>query len=105
MLFRSKRYNAPIGLGQAWVDETALRVKDTNYTNTSGRPIQLSVTFRTNSSATTMSLLVDGVIVVRESATAHHESLTANNIIPEGSTYNLTLTGGSAYFRNWAELR
>jgi hypothetical protein len=98
---------AAIGHGQTWRDVTASRAKTTTYTNSTGKPIQVSV--NVNLQGTTQSsnsLTVDGLVVGYQTQnTAGVQSgitsqLTA--VIPAGSTYNIT---GSGTITSWFELR
>lgn len=92
----AKWFNAPLGLGQAWVNLTTSRSANTNYTNTAGRAIFVHFLFPVGSGIT---VLVDGVQVGASSG----GSGTSNYaIVPSGGVYrvngNVTMTG-------WAEIR
>lgn len=99
--------NNVVGIGQTWQNLTASRVKGTTYTNTTGRPIQVSV--NVNLQGTTQSsnsLTVDGLVVGYQTQnTAGVQSgitsqLTA--IVPSGSTYSVS---GNGTITSWFELR
>ncbi|ERO61155.1 phage tail-collar fiber domain-containing protein [Pseudomonas piscis] len=81
-----------VGDGQSWRDVTASRVSGTVYTNTTGRPIQVVVSFTTGG----VTARVDGVNVTYS---AYHASF----VVPAGSTYSVIL--GSPVNLVWAELR
>ncbi|MQA52569.1 phage tail protein [Pseudomonas piscis] len=81
-----------LGDGQAWQSVTAVRVSGTVYTNTTGRPIFVQVSFTTGG----VYVVVDGVNLT---ASAYHAAF----IVPAGSTYKVTY--GSPTNLTWVELR
>lgn len=81
-----------IGDGQAWQNVTASRVSGTIYTNTTGRPIMVQLSFTTGGVYT----VVDGVNLT---VSAYHSAF----IVPAGSTYKITY--GSPSNLSWVELR
>ena len=86
-----------IGVGQTWQDVSGSRVQNTNYTNSTGKPIMVSIITDTGS-AGVGALLVDGVGVGSESASG----LASNQfIVPNGSVYRINNSGVIA----WSELR
>lgn len=95
--------NLGIGSGQKWFDMSGLRTAGVTYTNTTGMPIQVSVSIITYSP--TYYLIVDGVTV---GAARFYPSITNSlftisqltAIVPANSTYRVT---GGVY--DWAELR
>lgn len=96
-----------LGMGQAWQEVTASRAVDITYTNTSGKPIQLSVLFMSTSAAnTTVGLFVNGVpLYGTHAAFAGNAVPCVPAIIPPGATYVLTVYGGTATLNRWSELR
>lgn len=90
--------HSSIGVGQAWVDVTASRVAGTNYTNTTGRPIEVGIEVNTSGEAT---LTVDGVIASSVNGNLGVTYVECRATIPPGAVYMLTGTG----ILNWAELR
>ena len=92
----SKWYNAPIGLGQGWVDMTGSRSAGTNYTNTTGRPIMVMLTIGTDR---VHNVYINGVLVaVPKSAASAEECVTF--IVPPGNTYRAQIAPNM-----WSELR
>ena len=89
-----------IGVGQTWQDVTASRAASTTYTNSTGRPIFISV--RMEQDDGTLNLTVDGLMIGRTGYTAGPVNYTLTAIVPAGSTYLVTTTGGTLY---WYELR
>tara|TARA_R110002167_G_C12453847_1_gene632017 strand:- start:270 stop:788 length:519 start_codon:yes stop_codon:yes gene_type:complete len=91
------------GAGQAWQDVKSSRAEATVYTNSTGRPILVSITVNPNT--TVGKLEVDGVAVAQ-----HYDGTNSNiinhamsTVVPAGSTYELTYGGDSIIL--WAELR
>lgn len=89
-----------LGQNQTYQDVTASRVVNTDYTNTTGRPIFVSV--NAGGAQRSLALIVDGITV---SASGVDGSLSNNGndvqgIIPPGSIYRVNNT-----FSTWIELR
>ena len=80
-----------LGVGQTWQNLTASRAPATNYTNSSGKPIQVAIRSGTPAPAIT----VDGVAMDAGSGTV------ATVIVPNGSVYNLS----TGTLISWSELR
>lgn len=95
--WRIDRHIGQIGYEQTWQDMTSLRAAGSTYTNTTPRPIMVSVR---NSLTSAMRLFVDGVDVANCFG-ASGTNGTMVTIVPPGSTYH-TDGGALAY---WAELR
>lgn len=92
------------GYGQTL--QTVTRTSGTPYTNTTGRPIELSVSINGASAACSTAIVIDGSpsIAVANAASGTGPSSAAGSIkIPAGATYTLTDTGVSA--RGSLELR
>jgi hypothetical protein len=92
---------AAIGVGQTWQNLTSSRANGIPYTNSTGKPISVSVT--TSTTATVAhTITVDGVIA--QSAATNPNSTTAwvTAIVPNGSIYTTSSNGTMSY---WAELR
>lgn len=95
--------NTDIGVGQSWQDVTGSRLKDTTYTNNTGKPITVSFTLRDVSSTPRgfVEFLVDGVraVYLPDLGELDHNFSV---IVPSGFTYRLN-TGNILQF--WSELR
>lgn len=89
-----------IGVGQTWQDVTASRAASTTYTNSTGRSIFISVRMAQDDG--TLELTVDSLLIGKTGTTAGPVNYTVTAIIPAGSTYSITTTGGTLY---WYELR
>jgi len=86
------------GDGYSWVDETANRDSDTNYTNDNGKPILFCITTEYDTDNTT-SLHIDDIVVSQINGGG--TSQTSSTIsIADGSTYKCK---GSIY--KWFELK
>lgn len=96
-----------IGVGQTWQDVTGSRAAGTTYTNTTGRPIEVAVSFRQSggNNEAQHTFNVNGVAVGR-SVTRYGEGEKASftsAIVPEGASYSTSSTKGELFI--WAELR
>ena len=90
-----------LGTNQTWQDLTASRAANVTYTNSTGSPIFISVCTSGFDSASTMT--VDGLSVSKGGAAASWETAKHDLVIPNGSTYMLTIGNGS--LQTWFELR
>lgn len=89
--------------GQSW--SQPLRAFSTFYTNTTGRPIQVSVAISYLPGSRSATLVVDGVTVAQGASGGSAASTsTLSAIVPHGSTYIVVPSGGPT-LNSWAELR
>jgi hypothetical protein len=97
-----------LGVNQTWQDLTASRAVDTTYTNTTGRPIKISViSTQTSNNNVGASLDIDGDTVqwnqgYTTSGTIPYASVS--EIIPNGSSYSVSIQVGDSLY-SWMELR
>lgn len=92
-----------VGVDQTWQDVTASRASGTTYTNTTGKPIQITVTVSNSSGTHTVAL---GAVTYKIGSTGTTGgSSVASNVIPDGTTYSVTVGGGGAAITKWLELR
>lgn len=90
---------ARIGVGQTWQNVTASRVAGTTYTNTTGKPITLTVQLQDTSDH---AIEVGGVDVCRTDLSGVSGSfISLIAIVPNGFTYRLRASA----FSYWSELR
>ena len=91
------------GIGQTWQAVTASRASGVTYTNSSTRPIMLSIAVRDG--GTSATLYVDSSIVIRLDDLAGGSSgyVQIVTVVPPDQTYKLDATGNSVTF--WGELR
>lgn len=94
--------NTVVGVGQTWQDFTASRSVGTTYTNSTGRPIMVSVSLVATNVTNTGSILIGGVSVASQGL-GNGLSNTWSLIVPAGSTYRVNTTNQSILI--WSELR
>lgn len=99
-----------LGVGQTWQDVASSRALNTNYTNLTGKPIQVSVSVYnpTTTNAVFMVLAVGGVTVSTNQipgATSGTNIGTLTAIVPNNTTYQLSSLTVGAAIAYWAELR
>lgn len=93
-----------LGVGQTWQDVKASRALSTNYTNDTGKPIQVAVSVYGTSAAISAHMLVDAVQVPLGSNNVVNEQVTSAVVIPPGAVYQVVPTAAAA-IHAWAELR
>ena len=74
-----------------------------NYTNTSGKPIQISVRHTTTSTSNNAVLTVDGLIIWSMGISLSGNAYGTTAIIPNGSTYSISSVNTN--ITTWNELR
>lgn len=96
-----------LGVGQTWQDMTSSRAEGVNYTNTSGKPIQMVATFGPAANNQTMTrITIDGITVQGVYAPAGSYSASAAAVIPPGSVYRVdVITSPGSALVAWRELR
>ena len=92
-----------LGVNQTWQNVSASRVAGTTYTNSTARPIQLSISYAASGSVDDFVFYIDGSIVANESNIPGGALVVLSHVIPAGSTYRVSFTGG--YLNKWWELR
>lgn len=93
----------PLGVGQTWQDVTGSRAIGTTYTNTTGRPILLSVVCTSTNTTNSVGCLVGGVQISSQGASATNTAFTAIALVPAGSTYSISTVNSNLV--QWNELR
>ena len=106
-----------LGVGQTWTDVTSSRAKSTEYQNTTGKPIMISVSFTTDfthrGQIQVSSSCGSGFIIIAEADGGDYYSATADTdhyanlsvIIPNNIYYKLVGNNTSLVLRGWTELR
>ena len=99
-----------IGIGQTWQDMTSKRASGVTYTNTTGKPIAVAVSFLSvgGTSFTSITMYVDGVIIIQEtspSAGAVQINASGLIIVPNNSTYKVDVSSFTAGTLTYKELR
>jgi len=94
-----------IGISQTWQNVTGSRAGSTNYTNSTGKPIQVNVTSQCGVNSL-LVLIVDGINVAQTGWGSFASGIvtgTVSGIVPNGSVYSVSNTGTTVIY--WAELR
>lgn len=94
-----KLKNSVIGLGQTRTDVTASRVLGTTYTNSTGKPILVSIRFSSISNGGTLTV---GGISMGSASSGSNVSVMTTFIVMNGETYVHT---GTAVIDKWIEVR
>ena len=98
-----------LGVGQTWQNMTSSRALDTNYTNTTGKPIEIKAK-ATNISTGSFGLNIqtDGHIIshsIADGSAAAGFTTTVSAIIPPGKNYKVVKPVVSSITLLWHELR
>ena len=88
-----------LGVGQSYSNVTSSRVLSTTYTNSTGKPIFVSVLCGGNA---TTSAYVNGAEIQRSTFTTTNTNTNVAFIVPNGLTYSVTSGAGILL---WTELR
>ena len=91
------------GIGQTWQDVKTSRAIGTTYTNSTAKPIMVSIVASMNTGVIN-TLSVDGVLVGYESIGVIGNGTTMTATVPPGSTYVFNNSGGTT-IQYWSELR
>jgi hypothetical protein len=94
------------GSGQTWTSFTSsTRALGTTYTNTTGKPIEVSVTALLNAATLTgMSMTVNGVNVSQAGYASNGGwPMNVSAVVPAGATY--ATNSSNLNFNTWSELR
>lgn len=91
-----------LGYNQTWQDVSGSRASGTTYTNSTGRPIFISVKWFRDDGL--LTLTVDGLEIGASGNTAGPQYYTLTAVIPAGSTYSATASGSGGTL-SWYELR
>ncbi|AJR00066.1 Phage tail fiber protein [Enterobacteriaceae bacterium bta3-1] len=92
---------AEIGVNQTWRDVTKQRSLNTVYTNSSGKPIFISVTGKEQQQKSYIELWIGAVKASTYYKDANSDA-AVSAIVPAGAPYKVTTVGGAII--NWAEL-
>ena len=96
---------AALGHNQGWSDFTGIRAVGTTYTNSTGSPILVLVRAEGYNTTTTVLCTLDSSITIPFASdnSGAYPNAVGSVIIPVGSTYSITVTGGGLI--GWWELR
>jgi hypothetical protein len=91
-----------IGVGQTWQNVAASRSSGVTYTNTTGKPIVVSVWGNFSNSNWLARITINGVVAnYLRDGTNYNGGVMTTAIVPNGQTYRVDISGISG----WAELR
>ena len=95
----------PLGVGQTWQTLTGSRVIGTTYTNSTGRPIFVSIVVNPANTSSSGQLTINSIPVsYAQGFVSLAIGITISGIVPSGGTYVVTTTGTTT-MSVWAELR
>lgn len=95
--------------GQTWQNMTASRAGGTNYTNDTGKPIMVAVSFASTGAGFGGNFVINGVALPQTGAATNNGSYAYQSVIvPAGAVYSFFLNGAVLSGNNgiyWSELR
>ena len=95
--------NAGIGVNQTW--QAPARAVGITYTNSSGKPITVTVVVTCTNAFTVQGLTINGVTVYAGSVNVATAGTGFSLIVPDGATYVTATNAGTITLVAWAELR
>lgn len=93
-----------LGVEQSWQDVTLNRTLNTNYINSTGKPIFVSVA-ASSSAGCFLVCLIDGTALWSTYNPTVGQPVSLSFVVPNGSTYNLNTSAGTGAVGKWSELR
>ncbi len=96
--------NRDFGFDQTWLDVTAWRTTNVSYTNSTGKPIQVSVVVRDSSGYDGLYFFVNGaaVVIMPDIAGGSYGFQQLTITVPPTQTYGLQTAN---LLQSWVELR
>lgn len=95
----------PLGVGQTWQTLTGSRALGTTYTNSTGRPIYVSVVVNPANPSSSGQLNINSIpVAYAQGFVALAIGITLSGVVPNGNTYTI-VTSGTTTMSFWAELR
>ena len=95
-----------LGVNQTWQNFDGIRLNNTTYTNSTGKPIMINATFQVTNSAATASATINGTSFTCSGYCTTQGGQTCGNVslvVPTGATYSLSAGGNG--ITHWSELR
>jgi hypothetical protein len=93
------------GVGQTWQTMTASRAAGTTYTNSTGRPIEVSIGGRTETTVVgNVTVTIGGSVALSRYVGNQTEEFNFSLVVPTGATYVLDVVFGTT-LASWFELR
>ena len=93
-------------LNQKWVDVKNSRLLGVTYTNSTNKPMPVSILLDAATAGSTFGLIINGLIVANLTISTNSGDSSLFGIVPNGGTYSVSqvyLTGGT--ITGWLELR
>ncbi|UXZ20652.1 hypothetical protein KZH41_19225 [Pseudomonas sp. YeP6b] len=97
------RADAGIGYNRKYVDVTASRAANVVYTNDTGAPMAITISFATAYGGEVASIYVGGVLIYSGDLGVETQTAPVTFIVPKDSVYSLTLN--VTRIQRWVELR
>jgi hypothetical protein len=95
----------PLGVGQTWQTLTGSRALNTTYTNSTGRPIFVSIVVNPANTSSSGQLNINSIpVAYAQGFVSLAIGITIGGIVPNGGTYTV-VTSGTTTVSFWAELR
>ena len=96
-----------LGVGQTWQDVLSQRQYNVVYTNTTNKPIFVSiVSYPTPTPTAYVSFYIDNLLVARSETSGAEDNTQISAVIPSGSTYKMDNGGDTGTrVKVWTELR
>lgn len=91
----------PLGVGQSWINQIAVRSPGVTYTNDTGRPIQVFIGFTITGAGASAQITVNGNLIQSQSSGGAAWMSNFSVVIPNGNTYKYEGVAANA----WLELR
>ena len=94
-----------IGVSQTWQNVASSRATGTTYTNSTGKPIMVAISYTNNTGNTVQGLTIASAAVYAAGVTTAGGAAGFALIVPNGSTYTFLTNGGASSIVTWHELR
>jgi hypothetical protein len=94
-----------IGIGQTWQNVAGSRIAGTTYTNSTGKPITIAISYTCNANNTVQGLSINGVSVFAAGMPVVSNGSGFSLIVPNGATYATVTNAGTITIVSWYELR
>ena len=102
-LFINGKNFTPLGVNQTWQDLN--RSLNTVYTNNTGRPIQVVISRFGSATTTKLIFTMNGTVEIYGGHSAGEDRSCISVVIPNGDTYEMSVSGGADSGMSWLELR
>ncbi len=95
-----------IGVGQTWQGVSGSRATGVTYTNSTGKPIAVAISYTCNANNTVQGLTISGLNVYAAGYPALNGGGSGFSlIVPNGATYATLTNAGTMTIVTWSELR